>query len=790
MTHEEKEILQRLKDDFKHYASKVLKVRSKSGAIEPLILNKAQLYVHQKLEEQRGRTGKVRALILKARQQGMCLSPDTRILTSDYRWLALKDIQVGQELIGCDEYGVGVTAIGRQCTRKLRSSIVEAKVSLKAIVFHVVFDNGAELKLTGNHRMLCQQRGGDYTDWREAKDFKIGDSIRVITRPPNYTSEYIDGWVGGVFDGEGSWRGKKGPKRLTVHQTNNEVLEQLKSYFNDIDMPYVELIDNRAAGVSSKLGNKAVHRLDFGRLPYIFEILSRCRPTRFVNRDWFSGHELPGKKANTGIRPWAKVVSIQQVGEHEVIDLQTSTKTFIAEGLVSHNSTYIGARYYHRVTHSFGCQAFILAHSLEATNNLYQMAKRFYEHTPEIALIKHLIAKSNAKELVFAGLDSGYKLGTAENRKVGRSATIQLLHWSETAFSSNTVDHTTGILQAVPNSVGTEVILESTANGVGNFFHQQWQDAEAGLSEYIPIFIPWYWQDEYKQPIIGILVPTIEEEELQQHYGLTLEQLNWRRNKIVQLSVNGQDGIKAFCQEYPSCATEAFILTGEDNYIPSDVILSARKAQGVEKIGSMVLGVDPARFGDDRTCIIRRCGRLAYKLESHIKLDTMQVAGLVKTIIENERPAKVCIDVGGLGAGVVDRLRELGFADIIVAVNFGATPYDASKYRNRKSEMWGLLKEWLLDGPVMIPDSDELHADLSGVKYAVDSNSRLVIESKESMKRRGVRSCDTADSLCLTFSVPNSALNASIRAKEAETLHQLRSSSQKTKQLLERSRYR
>lgn len=524
MTSEEKEILQKLKDDFKHYAAKVLKVRSKSGAIEPLILNKAQLYVHQKLEEQRGRTGKVRALILKARQQGM--------------------------------------------------------------------------------------------------------------------------------------------------------------------------------------------------------------------------------------------------------------------------STYIGARFFHRVTHSFGCQAFILAHSLEATNNLYQMAKRFYEHTPPIPILKHPVAKSNAKELVFGGLDSGYKLGTAENRKVGRSATIQLLHWSETAFSSNTIDHTTGILQAVPNAVGTEVILESTANGVGNFFHQQWQDAEAGMGEYIAIFIPWYWQDEYKEAITDALVLTSQEEELIEHYGLTLEQLNWRRTKIVQLSVNGQDGDKAFRQEYPSCATEAFILTGEDNYIPSDVILSARKTQGVEKIGSMVLGVDPARFGDDRTCIIRRVGRLAYKLESHIKLDTMQVAGLVKTIIEAERPAKVCIDVGGLGAGVVDRLRELGFADIIVAVNFGATPYDASKYRNRKSEMWGLLKEWLLEGPVMIPDSDELHADLSGVKYAVDSNSRLVIESKESMKKRGVRSCDAADAICLTFAVPNSALNASIRAKEAETLQMLRSSSQKTKQLLERSRYR
>ena len=196
-------------------------------------------------------------------------------------------------------------------------------------------------------------------------------------------------------------------------------------------------------------------------------------------------------------------------------------------------------------------QAFILTHSLLKPPVIYipWLSVSLSIHPRSV---KPTVSKTNAKELVFGLLDSGYKLGTAENKRVGRSATIQLLHCSEVAFFSNAVEHSTGIMQAVPNAAGTEVILESTANGVGNYFHQEWQKAEAGISDFIAIFVPWYWQDEYQEPIGGDFKRSSHEEELKEQYNLTDNQLQWRRKKIIQLSVSGVDGEKSFCQEYPN----------------------------------------------------------------------------------------------------------------------------------------------------------------------------------------------------------------------------------------------
>ena len=264
-----------------------------------------------------------------------------------------------------------------------------------------------------------------------------------------------------------------------------------------------------------------------------------------------------------------------QLYVHTLLQNQLKTtgkvRALLLKGRQLGMSTYISARFYHKVTFHKGMQAFILTHSLEATNNLYIMAKRFYEHTP--IEIKPMVSKTNAKELVFGILDSGYKLGTAENKNVGRSATIQLLHWSETAFSNNTDDHSTGILQAVPNADNTEIIMESTANGIGNYFHEMWQKAEAGISDFIPIFIPWFWQSEYIAPIDLSFSATADERELQAQYNLSNGQLNWRRKKIIELSVAGIDGEKSFRQEYPCNANEAFILSGEDSYIDSSCIV-------------------------------------------------------------------------------------------------------------------------------------------------------------------------------------------------------------------------
>lgn len=442
---------------------------------------------------------------------------------------------------------------------------------------------------------------------------------------------------------------------------------------------------------------------------------------------------------------------------HERLEAQLGktgkVRALILKGRQQGCSTYVGGRFYHKTTHSFGIQTFILTHALDATANLYKMAQRFHENCPE--LVRPKVSTNNSKELIFGDLDSGYKIGTAENKSVGRSSTIQLFHGSETAFWNNASEHAMGIMQAVPDAAGTEVILESTANGVGGYFHQMWQMAESSLSEYEAIFVPWYWQDEYRKTIAHDqeFKPTAEELELIALYQLDNEQLNWRREKILQLSVNGANGEKSFRQEYPNNSTEAFQLTGDDSYIQSEEVYRARKGLS-EKYGPLIVGVDPARFGNDRTSIIRRQGRCAFDLESYAKKDTMEIVGIVNQIILSEKPAKVFIDIGGLGAGIVDRLHELGHNKLVVGVNAGSKPLNGNRFYNKRAEMWAELKAWLNDYPVQIPDSDSLHADLCALKYTFDSTSRLKIESKEDAKKRGIRSPDEADALCLTFAFP------------------------------------
>lgn len=441
-------------------------------------------------------------------------------------------------------------------------------------------------------------------------------------------------------------------------------------------------------------------------------------------------------------------------------------RAIICKGRQMGCSTYVGGRFYHKVTHRFGIKAFILTHEKGATENLFEMTQRYHNHCPTV--VRPTVDTSNAKELSFLGLDSGYKIGTAGNKAVGRSATIQLLHGSEVAYWPNAAEHAKGILQSVPNDAGTEVFLESTAEGLGNYFHEQWQLAESGQSDFIPIFVPWYWQEEYRREAPHDFILSDEEMEITRLYNLTPQQITWRRYKITDLSVGGMDGSKAFMSQYPNTSTEAFVTTGEDNFIAPNIVMAARRCNA-EPHGNLVIGCDPARFGDDRTSIIRRKGRVAYKLESYAKKDTMEVAGILHRIIIDESPSKVFVDIGGLGAGVYDRLRELGHVGTVVGVNAGSTPLHQDRYYNKRAEMWGLLREWLLDVPVKIPDADDLHADLCAPTYKFDSKTRLLIEKKEDMKRRGIRSPDCADALCLTFAMPDKSLGESRRKEDART---------------------
>lgn len=434
-------------------------------------------------------------------------------------------------------------------------------------------------------------------------------------------------------------------------------------------------------------------------------------------------------------------------------------RALVLKGRQQGISTYIGGRYYWKATHSRGVRVFILTHEQDATNNLFGMVERYHEHCHP--LVKPATGASNAKELSFDRLDSGYAVGTAGAKAVGRSQTVQLFHGSEVAFWPNAPTHFAGVVQAIPDLPGTEVLLESTANGVGGEFHERWQQAQSGIGDYEAIFIPWYWQEEYRRPIPPGFAPDEEEQEYMELHQLSLEQIVWRRAKIAEL----KDPL-LFKQEYPTTADEAFQLTGHDSFIKPEPVLRARK-NTCEGIGPLVIGADPARFGDDRFSIAWRRGRRVLKVESRAKLDIVQGANWLRQVIDVDRPSRVFVDVGGLGAGTVDILHSWGgiYKDRVRPVNFGGAPMEPERVlpdgekrpgpKNRRSEMWERSRDWLADvGGADIPDNDSLQADACGPGYGYDVNQRLVLESKEKMRARDVRSPDEWDAVVLTFAEP------------------------------------
>jgi len=454
------------------------------------------------------------------------------------------------------------------------------------------------------------------------------------------------------------------------------------------------------------------------------------------------------------------------------IEATGKVRALVLKGRQQGVSTLVGGRFYWKTSHRKGTRTFILTHEDPATQNLFEMVNRYHEHCPQ--LVKPSTGAANAKELFFAELDSGYKVGTAGTKGVGRSSTLQLFHGSEVAFWPNAESHAAGILQAVPDEPGTEVILESTANGLGNFFHKKWREAERGQSDYIAIFVPWFWQDEYRRPIAADFRMTEEEEEYSTSYGVEPDQIAWRRLKISELG----DPL-LFKQEYPATAQEAFVTTGHDSFIKAELIVRARKTK-VEGIGPLVIGVDPSDYGDDGFAMAWRRGRKLIKTEVRYKIGSVQGANWIKQVIDEEKPDRVFVDVGNTGSAIVDMLKSWGepYATLVRPINFGGEPQEPITLlpsgekrpgpKNRRAEMWSRSRDWLDDpAGVEIPDDDDLQADACGPGYSYDANQRLLLERKEHMRARGMQSPDKWDAIALTFAEPVAPAKQKVIVKRA-----------------------
>ncbi len=458
---------------------------------------------------------------------------------------------------------------------------------------------------------------------------------------------------------------------------------------------------------------------------------------------------------NKAGRPIPFTLNQAQLFAHSRLEAQLKqlgrVRALVLKGRQQGLSTLIQARYFHKVITTRGQKAFILTHEAEATKNLFEMTKRYYETLPEGLCPE--ADRSSAKELRFNQFDSGYSVGTAGNKSVGRSQTIQLFHGSEVAYWPTAEEHTKGVMEAVSNEPGTEIILESTANGIGNLFHQMWQAAKTGHSEYQAIFVPWYWQREYTSPLVEGFRLDEEEEALLSFYspqGLTVEHLAWRRLKIYN-SKDVESAKDRFCSEYPMTADEAFRNPIANVFINSKYVMRARR-NDITTDSPLIIGVDPAIAEIDKTAIIRRKGRRAYGLETFRNCNTMEIAGRVASIIKQESPTKVYIDCIGIGAGIVDRLIEMGYS-MVEGINVGRSANQKDRYANLRAELWDSMKDWLYQNelPVQIPDDDELHGALCSLGFKYRSNEQLLIESKDDLRARGMPSPDEADALSLTF---------------------------------------
>jgi hypothetical protein len=197
-----------------------------------------------------------------------------------------------------------------------------------------------------------------------------------------------------------------------------------------------------------------------------------------------------------------------------------------------------------------------------------------------------------------------------------------------------------------------------------------------------------------------------------------------------------------------------FPLKDDDTVIPLELVESAMHRDVVGNPNAKAIwGLDVARFGTDSSCLAKRSGNVITEVRLWRGLDLMQTVGVVKSEYDglplDLRPAEILVDSIGLGAGVCDRLRELGLP--ARGVNVSESPAMKTLYANLRAELWFTLKGWLEKRDVKIPKDEALFAELVAPKYAFMSNGKMKVESKEEMKRRGLGSPDRADALCLTL---------------------------------------
>ncbi len=204
--------------------------------------------------------------------------------------------------------------------------------------------------------------------------------------------------------------------------------------------------------------------------------------------------------------------------------------------------------------------------------------------------------------------------------------------------------------------------------------------------------------------------------------------------------------------EFPDQADDTLIKLSDIEAAAQGTALNNEVPEAGTTEEEVVLAVDVARFGSDRSVILRRQGRRVEEIRTFHNLDTMKLAGWVIAAIKESQPARICVDEIGVGAGVVDRLREQGYR--VKGINVARRAGQEGIFANLRAEGYWRLRELFSSGNIEIPADNHLMGELAALRYSYDSQGRIQMESKDAMRQRGLPSPDKADALMLAFLQP------------------------------------
>lgn len=415
-------------------------------------------------------------------------------------------------------------------------------------------------------------------------------------------------------------------------------------------------------------------------------------------------------------------------------------------------------------------KAMIIAHELDASEHLLTMTTHYWNsfkfrdlYTPK---------NESQKRLGWKEPNSAIRITTAKNVSTGRSQTIHVLHASEVAFWPEPDTLMTGLRQTIPNVGMTIIFLESTANGLGDYFAETWDAAVEGENDYIPLFFPWYKHPEYSASAARLdpaaYPPPTDQELLAEEknlkaMGVSDDRLVWRRWAIKNLCENKVD---TFHQEYPTTPEEAFLAAGVNVFpignlrevyqpLPGKKGRLTRESNGRVRFqpdiygplkifkypsddvdyGIYMLGGDPTRTTKGDPACVQILNRRTWEQVAiwRGKIDPSSFAGILADIGLYYNNAMIIPEITGPGYATIGALLQMDYPYIWKnqwadkAPGKVAENYGWETTQKRKQWAIGNLLKAVLDKDIVIHDSETFnemrnYVTLTDGDYGPNSN--------------------------------------------------------------------